>query len=96
MKIISKQLPFGFASFEPMRAVRFVADEDAFEIEFDSGETFLLSRASLITANGLKPADHCEPDSIWIDGETRSGFFVRFSDGVEAEASWEFVKERRP
>ena len=96
MKFIAKQLPFGTASYEPIRAVRYVETEGNFEVEFDSGETFLVPRVSLLEANGLTPSDHCEPDSIWIDAKTRSGFFVRFTDGVEAEASWELVKELRP
>lgn len=94
MKTAAKRQRFGTAAFEPMRSVRFLPDTDAFEIEFDSGSTYLLPRAELLSANGR--TSDATVDSIWIDAETRSGFFVRFADGVEAEASWELVKEAPP
>ena len=87
--------PFGQAKFEPIQGVRFLEDERQYEVEFESGAVGLLSDTELRRSNRLPPA--VSPvDSIWIDGETRAGFFVRYADGSTAEASWELVLENPP
>ena len=95
MKTLIQRVPFGKGRFEPIRAVRFLEGEQEFEVEFDSGGIGLLPNADLRRANGLLPKS-TTVDSIWIDGETQSGFFVRYGDGTTAEASWELVLENPP
>lgn len=53
MKGYAKRKPQGSAKFEPIRAVRYLDDEDVFEVEFDSGETFQIPHAAIRRANGL-------------------------------------------
>jgi hypothetical protein len=40
MKTYAEPKPLGTATFEPIRYVRFLDEEDVFEVEFESGETF--------------------------------------------------------
>lgn len=95
MKTLIQRVPFGEGRFEPMRAVHFVEADQEFEVEFDSGAIGLLTNAHLRRANKL-PSVTTPVDSIWIDGETKAGFFVRYADGTTAEASWELVMENPP
>lgn len=92
MKTASLRKPVGTASFERIRAVKYLAWEDAIEVEFDSGVTYLVSNAELRRRNGLSE-ESAEVVGVWVDPELRSGFFVRYADGETAEASWELVKE---
>jgi hypothetical protein len=95
MKTVVAKAPFGKAMFEPIRSVRFLESERQYEVEFESGAVGILTDAELRRANRLPPT--ADPvDSIWIDGETRSGFFVRYVDRSTAEASWELVLENPP
>lgn len=95
MKTLTKRVPFGTGKFTPIERVSYDNDEEAFEITFSSGLRYLLPHAELRRANGLtEPTGSV--DSIWIDAETRSGFVVRYSDGGQAEASWELVVEDPP
>jgi len=83
--------PLGTARFERMRNVKYLAWEDVFEVEFDSGVTYLLSNRELRRRNRLRRAGAVE--AVWVDPELRSGFFIRYDNGDTAEASWEVVKE---
>lgn len=91
MRVYAKPKAVGSAKFEPIRAVRFLDDENAFEVEFDSGETFRIDHAVIRQANGLSLAG--EVESVWIDAETRAGFLVRYRNGESADCAWDFVKE---
>ena len=84
--------PFGTATFERIRAVRYLSWEDAFEVEFDSGVSYLVTNDELRRRNRL-PSKGVEVTAAWVDPELRSGFFVRYANGDVAEASWELVKE---
>jgi hypothetical protein len=39
MKTYAEPKPLGTATFEPIRYVRYLDEEDVFEVEFESGET---------------------------------------------------------
>jgi hypothetical protein len=95
MKTLLSRLPFGQAKFVPIRSVRYLDWENQFEVEFDTGDFALLPHPELRQVNRL-PTEHPPIDSIWIDAETRAGFFVRYADGTTAEASWEFLLELPP
>ncbi len=92
MKTVIQPVAVGEGKFEPIRWVRYLEDAMCFEIEFDSGAIGQLDRARLLKANRQEDLSQ-EVSSIWLDAETRSGFWVRFSDGTIAEASWELVLE---
>jgi hypothetical protein len=82
----------GTARFERMREVKYLCWEDAFEVEFESGLSYMVGNKELRAANRL--ARRSAPvAAVWIDPELHSGFHVRYEDGTTAEASWEFVKE---
>ena len=91
MKTYAEPKPLGTAQFEPIRAVRYLDDEDAFEVEFDSGETFRVVHSAVRRANGL--SDRGEVESVWIDAEARAGFLVRYRNGEWADCAWGLVKE---
>jgi hypothetical protein len=88
----SARKKLGTARFEPIRDAKYLSWEDAFEIEFESGLTYLVSNRELRAANRL-PRRSSTVAAVWVDPELRSGFHVRYEDGQVAEASWEFVKE---
>ena len=91
MKSYAEPKPLGTAKFEPIRAVRYLDEQDSFEVEFDSGETFRILHATIRRANGL--AGQGNVDSVWIEAEVRAGFLVRYDDGPWADCAWDLVKE---
>jgi len=82
----------GTARFDRIRDVKYLLWEDGYEVEFDSGLSYLVSNKELRAANRLTGRG-APVASVWVDPELRSGFHVRFEDGTMAEASWELVKE---
>ena len=80
------------ATFEPIPFVRCLDDEDVFEVEFESGETFRVSHAAIRRANQLANGVDAV-DSVWIEAELRANFLVRYTAGELADCAWDFVKE---
>lgn len=91
MKTYAEPKPLGTSKFEPIRFVRYLDDDDVFEVEFDSGEMFRVSHAAIRRANGL--SGQSDVDSVWIDAEMRAGFLVRYRNGEWADCAWDFVCE---
>ena len=91
MKSYAEPKPLGTSKFEPIRAVRYLDDEDTFEVEFDSGETFRIAHTTIRRANRLTGPGAV--DSVWIEAEARAGFLVRYEDGEWADCAWDLVKE---
>jgi hypothetical protein len=83
----------GMARFERIREVKYLSWEDGYEVEFDSGLSYMVTNRELRSANHL-PVRGAPVTAVWVDPELRSGFHVRYEDGAMAEASWEFVKEK--
>ncbi|MSU70543.1 MAG: hypothetical protein EXS39_07180 [Opitutaceae bacterium] len=92
MKTYAAPKPFGTATSEPIVRVRYLDKRDVFEVEFSSGEIYVIKHAAILKANGLV-AGTGEVDSVWIEGEMRSGFLVRYTNGEMADCAWDFVKE---
>jgi hypothetical protein len=92
MKTESLRKPVGTATFEHIRASKYLVWQDAVEVEFESGVSFLVSNAELRRRNHLSE-ETTEVVGVWVEPELRSGFFVRYANGETAEGSWEFVKE---
>ena len=86
--------PFGKGSFSPVRNVRYVQWEDAFEVDFEDGLSFLEPHQTIRRANRIAAAAVVR--SVEIEDELRSGFFVRYDNGQTAEVSWAFVRELPP
>ena len=86
--------PFGQAKFCRIRHMHFLQWEDAFEVEFDDGLTFLEPHATIRKANAIRK--DAMPTQVVLDDELRSGFFVHYNSGQIAEVSWAFIKELPP
>ena len=86
--------PFGTAKYSPIRNVSYHQWEDAFEVEFEDGLSFLEPHRTIREANGISPK--AQPTSVEVEAETRSGFFVHYENGRTAEVSWSFVRESPP
>lgn len=86
--------PFGTAKMVRIKAVRYLAWEDAFDVEFDDGVSFLEPHRTIRKANRISPKAHVE--RVELDGECRIGFFVHYDNGQIAEVSWSFVREFPP
>jgi hypothetical protein len=87
-------MPFGTAKFSPVKNVRYLSWEDAFDVEFDDGLCILEPHSIIRTANKISPA--AKFDRLEIEDWTRSGFFIRYDNGQTAEVSWSFVRELPP
>ena len=88
------KVPFGTAKWSRLRNVSFHQWEDAFEVEFEDGLSFLEPHRSIRKAN--KIAASAIPQSVELERETRSGFFVHYDNGQIAEISWSFIRELPP
>src|SRR6267143_3992977 len=88
------KVPFGTAKFSPVKNVRYLSWEDAFDVEFDDGLCILEPHSTIRTANKIAPA--AKFDRLEIEDWTRSGFFVHYDNNQTAEVSWSFVREFPP
>jgi hypothetical protein len=86
--------PFGTAKMVRIKSVRYLAWEDAFDVEFDDGLSFLEPQKTVAKANGISPK--AQPVEVALDEESRIGFEVRYDNGQVAEVSWAFVRELPP
>jgi hypothetical protein len=86
--------PFGTAKMIELTAVRYLAWEDAFEIDFADGLTFLEPHSTIRKANRVSPKAVVE--KVEMDAEFHEGFFVHYNNGQAAEVSWAFIRELPP
>ena len=88
------KVPFGKARFARIRTVGYHQWEDAFDVEFDDGLAFLEPHRTIRKANRIAPGAVVQ--SVELDQELRSGFFVHYDNGQTAEVSWAFIRELPP
>ena len=86
--------PFGKGKFSPIRNARYLQWEDAFEIDFEDGLSFLEPHQTIRASNEITKSAKVE--SVEMETELRSGFFVHYDNGQTAEVSWSFIRERPP
>ena len=86
--------PFGTAKMVRIKNVRYLAWEDAFDVEFDDGVTFLEPHQTIRKANKISPRARLK--RVELDEECRIGFFVHYDNGQVAEVSWSFIRELPP
>ena len=86
--------PFGTAKMVDLTAVRYLAWEDAFEVDFADGLTFREPHATIRKAN--KISSKAEIERVEMDEECHEGFFVHYSNGQQAEVPWSFIRELPP
>ena len=95
MKLLNPlKAPFGKGKFSRVKNVAYRQWEDAFEVEFDDGLSFLEPHATIRKANKISPKAVVE--RVELDGELRHGFFVRYNNEQVAEVSWAFIRELPP
>ena len=95
MKIINPlKAPFGRGKFSALKDVKYRQWDDAFEIEFADGLSFLEPHAIILRANRIKAGAAIE--RVELDNELRHGFFVHYDNGQVAEVSWAFIRELPP
>ena|ERR1700744_5849209 len=86
--------PFGTAKMVDLTAVRYLAWQDAFEVDFEDGLTFLEPHATIRKAN--KISAKAEVVSVELEDWCHAGFFVHYDTGEVAEVSWAFIRELPP
>ena len=88
------KVPFGTAKGVRIRNVRFLQWEDAFDVDFEDGVSFLEPHATIRKAS--KIASGASVQSVELDDDLRHGFFVHYDNGQTAEVSWAFIRELPP
>ena len=86
--------PFGMGKFSRIRNVSYHQWEDAFDVDFEDGLAFLEPHKTVRKANKITATAIVQ--SVEIEPETRSGFFVHYDNGQTAEVSWAFIRELPP
>jgi hypothetical protein len=86
--------PFGKGRFSRVRNVAYRQWEDAFDVQFDDGVSFLEPHKTIRKANKISPGAIVE--RVELDEELRHGFFVHYDNGQVAEVPWSFVRELPP
>src|SRR6266699_2211317 len=86
--------PFGTAKMVDITAVRYLAWEDAFEVDFEDGLTFLEPHQTIRKANRI--SRKAQVERVTLDEDLHEGFFVYYDTGEKAEVSWAFIRELPP
>lgn len=86
--------PFGTAKMVDITAVRYLAWEDSFEVDFEDGLSFLEPHETIRKAN--KISRKAEVERVEIEDWCHSGFYVHYDNGQTAEVSWSFIRELPP
>lgn len=86
--------PFGTAKMVDLTAVRYLAWEDAFEVDFEDGVSFLEPHATIRKANKISPK--AEVARVELEDWCHAGFYVHYDNGQVAEVSWAFIRELPP
>ena len=91
---VTAKKPFGKAKYSPVKHARYLDWEDAFDVEFDDGLSFLephrtIKRANKISADAI-------PVRVGVPKKFRSHFKIQYDTGEIAEVSWAFIRELPP
>ena len=94
MKLLNFKVPFGTAKMVRVTGAKYLAWEDAFEVDFEDGLTFLEAHAAIRKANKISP--DAVPIRVSVPKKFRSHFKVQYDTGKVAEVSWSFIRELPP
>ena len=95
MKTVSTvKKTFGKAKYSPIKHARYLDWEDAFDVEFDDGLSFLEPHNAIKKTNKISPG--AVPVRVSVPKKFRSHFKVEYDTGETAEVSWSFVRELPP
>jgi hypothetical protein len=86
--------PFGKASYSPVKHARYLDWEDAFDVEFDDGLSFLEPHKTIRKANKISP--DALPARVSVPKKFRTHFRIEYDNGEIAEVSWSFIREFPP
>jgi hypothetical protein len=86
--------PYCKGVFSRVRHARYLGWEDAFDVEFEDGLSFLEPHATIRKAN--KIAAKAIPVCVEVDADLGSHFKVTYDNGQTAEVSWAFIRELPP
>jgi hypothetical protein len=86
--------PFGNASYSPVKHARYLDWEDAFDVEFDDGLSFLEGHKAIKKAN--KISSRAIPIRVSVPKKFRTHFKIEYDNGQCAEVSWAFIRELPP
>jgi hypothetical protein len=86
--------PYGKGTFSKVRNARYLSWEDAFDVEFEDGLSFLEPHSVIRKANRIAPK--ALPVRVEVDEELGSHFKVTYDNGQAAEISWSFIRELPP
>jgi hypothetical protein len=86
------KVPFGTAKHSPIKNVRYLSWEDAFDVEFDDGLCILEPHATIRRANQIAP--EAKFKSLQIEDWTRGGFFVHYDNPESFRGSFLVVRSR--
>ena len=92
--VVTAKEPFGKAKYSPVKHARYLDWEDAFDVEFDDGLSFLEAHSSIKKAN--KISSNAVPIRVSVPRKFRTHFKVEYDTGEVAEVSWSFVRELPP
>jgi hypothetical protein len=86
--------PYGKGMFSRVKNARFLSWENAFDVEFEDGLSFLEPHATIRKANRISAK--AVPVSVEVDKELGSHFKVTYDTGEVADVSWSFIRELPP
>jgi hypothetical protein len=86
--------PFGKATYSPVKHARYLDWENAFDVEFDDGLSFLEPHETIKKANKISP--NAVPIRVSVPKKFRSHFKVKYDNRQTAEVSWSFIRELPP
>src|SRR5438552_920173 len=86
--------PFGKGKFARLKNVSYRQWEDAFDVEFDDGLSFLEPHNTIKKANKISAA--AVPLRVSVPKKFRTHFKIEYDTGEIAEISWSFIREFPP
>ncbi len=97
MKVLNQlKAPFGKGRFSRVKNASYRQWEDAFEVEFDDGLSFLEPHKTIRKANRISPKAVVE--KVELEAELRHGFFVHYNlwSSYDAEADVLYINFKKP
>jgi hypothetical protein len=85
---------FGTAAYSPVKHARYLDWEDAFDVEFEDGLSFLEPHRTIRRANKISP--QAVPVRVSVPKKFRTHFKIEYDTGEFAEVSWSFIREFPP
>jgi hypothetical protein len=92
--VITAKKPFSKGNYSPVKHARYLDWEDAFDVEFDDGLSFLEPHRTIKKAN--KISAEAAPVRVSVPKKFRSYFKIEYDTAEIAEVSWSFIRELPP